>query len=206
MSYAIVVFVKTPGFSEIKTRLSKDLGEKQTLSFYKHCVEKTKQKCLELANSNNFSFYWAVAEKEAQSHLFWNDQKVLLQTGLDLGQRLHSISTQLKMLNHTGYFFMGADCPHFDIDLINEAKKYLDDATKSVAIGPCIDGGYYFFGSNNFFDELFWTNVRYSCENTLIDVIKNLTSYQIKYKLLSENFDIDNIDDYRSYINEFKND
>lgn len=203
MSFAIVVFAKTPHYSSFKTRLEVDIGFEETKRFYLHCLSKTKKKSLSCARQNGHVFYWAIAEAGAKHESIWSGENILVQEGQDLGQRLSSICDEVKSLGHQGYIFMGADCPHFDISELNLAFNYLSKGNKdSVALGPCQDGGFYFFASKIFLTKDFWKNIRLSSEYTTSDIIKKCIQLDIDVKLFAENYDIDNIHDYHKYIKE----
>lgn len=200
MSFAVVVFAKTPHYSNFKTRLEVDLGAEKTKSFYLHCLKKTKEKSLAFVKSNNLDFYWAIAEPDAINESIWSDQKVLVQSGNCLGEKLFNICNDLKELGYQGYIFMGADCPHFDPAQLEDALQYLNRNQNSIAIGPCYDGGFYFLACGLYLSIDFWKNVRYSTEFTTDDIVKSCGSANINYKFFSKNFDIDNINDFNKYI------
>ena len=64
----------------------------------------------------------------------------------DLGERmLHWFKTQLSS-DQSCAILIGADCPAIDPELVEDARRRLQD--DDVVVGPAADGGYYLIGAN----------------------------------------------------------
>ncbi len=81
MSGAIAVFVKTPGISPVKTRLAAKLGKETAEAFHLASARSVSSVVQELSQLDDIQSYYAVAEKTALKHVFWQDLPCLWQGG-----------------------------------------------------------------------------------------------------------------------------
>lgn len=164
---AIAIFVKTPGYSPLKTRLAEGIGEERALDFYKlstRCIADTLKK-----TQDAFEPYWAVAEMQAVNE--WPDFKVLWQGEGDLGNRLHKVYADL--LNRFAYVaLIGADAPQLSSKILRESLERLKD--HDFVIGPAADGGFYLFLGKKALPRSLWTSVTYSKNDTLEALLAKL--------------------------------
>ena len=71
MKIAVVVFVKTPGYSPLKTRLAADIGREAAEKFFIESVRKTEKTLMDFCDTGAVTCYWAVKEPEALNHELW---------------------------------------------------------------------------------------------------------------------------------------
>lgn len=189
MKSAIIVFVKTPEYSPIKTRLAAKLGQQHTLAFYQHALKATRAIVREVQKIHfSFDFYWAVAEKDAMSHPFWQGEKSIEQYGDDLGERLYHVYKRM-IQKYQKVYFIGADSPHLSPDIFTKAEAILEEI--DYVLGPCEDGGYYLFAGKKNLPRTAFTEVCYSTAHTCEMFSKKLKQHgNLHY--LPINFDIDN--------------
>jgi uncharacterized protein len=125
------------------------------------------------------------------------------QEGEDFGERLlNAISSELK--DHGGkpgsgdraekLIIIGADSPTIPEEFIKETLSILE--SKDLVLGPADDGGFYLIGTKESHPGIF-KSVRWSSKDTLRDVIVNLEKLSIKYALLPQWYDVDDITDIR---------
>ena len=198
MKSALAIFVKTPGFSPLKTRLASGIGTEKALEFYRLSLKATVEFASALKNLNpHLEIFWAVAEKEAMNSDFWSDFPVICQGSGTLGERLSSIYD--KLLQEFGtVFFMGADSPHLNVQKIGMNFLQFSRSENEFLLGQTDDGGFYVFGGKRKLSKENWLSIEYSSQNTYCELVKVLEKFS-PVKTLEKNFDIDYIDDLEDY-------
>ena len=172
---ALVVFVKTPGYSEIKTRLALSLGKQKAEEVYLSCVGATKavvKQSLERVPPY-LTAYWAVAEDEALSHPMWSEFETVEQGDGGLGEKLHSVYERLSK-KHDFVICIGADSPHMRSRHIIKAAELLCTKGNSFVMGRARDGGFYLFAGNKNISKDVWCSVPYGVSTTAQALIKQL--------------------------------
>lgn len=162
MKPALAIFVKTPPFSPVKTRLAATLGAADALKFYTLACAAT---AAVVADCPSLTPYWAVAEAHPEAHAAWPDFAQIWQGGGDLGARLAHVYTELQA-RHGQALLIGADAPQLTATLLECAIATLNDATHPIALGPATDGGFWLFGGSQPIPQSVWTDVRYSQRDT----------------------------------------
>lgn len=190
---AIVVFAKTPGYSQYKTRLASSIGSEATKEFYLKSILATKS-FIEIAQQKvpKLELIIAVAEAEAMNDPFWEDYNIIDQGQGSLGERQSSVYNKL-LKEFSAVFFLGTDSPHLNGgELAQEIDSFLA-STNQFLLGPASDGGYYIFGGKSAIGNETWKSVTYSSKSTfneLKSVLQKLGSIQ----LLKESFDVDDFE------------
>jgi len=196
---ALAIFVKTPGLSPIKTRLSESIGKDSAQRFYELSVKATQAVAKAVKDQAlNFEVYWAVAEPEAIQATIWSVFPKIFQGEGGLGDRLASVYDQL-ISRYQHVCFIGADSPHLTVHELNDAI----DKTKardSFVIGETFDGGFYFFGGGRPLPRELWRAVKYSSEWTSMELKTGLAKIG-DISLIGKSFDIDHGEDLDVYQN-----
>jgi len=176
MRAALAIFVKTPGFSPIKTRLAQTIGDAAAVEFHRRAcaaaaaVAQTAQRAgLPIVP------YWAVAERAALGHAEWNGLPTLWQGDGDLGARLDAVSTVLQT-RYGIVLLIGADAPQLSVALLGEALAALDDPATPFVLGPAADGGFWLFGARVPVPAQIWLSIRYSQPHTAAELSAALTA------------------------------
>lgn len=197
---AWTIFVKTPEFSEVKTRLAATVGREKALAAYEAGVRQMKDLALELTRLEGPRLpvvpIWAVAEEEARRHPRWQDFRTVSQGTGTLGQRLGFVHRQLSA-EFEGVVFLGADCPVLTPKVCLNALDRMFEADQHV-LGPTEDGGYYLFASRLDVRPEIWLEVPYSCEKTAT-VFTELLSRDHPVFWMEPLFDIDTEEDLKRY-------
>jgi len=192
----VIMFVKEPKLGFVKTRLSKDCGEKFTLDLYKCFVH-------DLINTlklSEFDFKLCAYPKLDLINKEFGDFNNFLQSNGDLGLKMkNAFQSQFK----NGYekiVLIGSDTPHISRETID--KSFLKLNTNDVILGPSLDGGYYLiaFSKQKFYDEVF-KNISWSTESVLEETLQKLHGKQV-YLLHSLN-DIDVLNDLNNFFEEY---
>lgn len=198
MKCAVAAFAKTPGLSPVKTRLAADIGNKLAEQFYRMSVEAVEEILLNVqSDSNNLIVpYWALAEIDGSKDKMWNSIPSVWTGNGDLGKRLFNVSVQMFEL-YDSVIMTGTDSPQLDPQIFFAAYSLLKTSRDKCVIGPSFDGGFYLFGSSFRISENIWTDVEYSRDDTLEQLLYRLGDAGIKYSLLEEMADADTFSDLK---------
>lgn len=187
---ALCMFVKYPEDAKVKTRLAKDIGDKEATAIYKRLL----RILIPEHENRSYKFYIAVTPegKVRKFKKLYPTGTMIKQKGDNLGE---IITHALQRLHgeHKKVILIGSDCPDVTHETITQALNALDE--NDVVIGPAMDGGYYLIGMNkyhNLFSEIDW-----SSEKVLDQTLKLATD--LKVKLLDEKRDIDTVDDAKHH-------
>lgn len=196
---AIALFVKTPGLSPIKTRLSAHIGVPNAMNFYQQAIKAIQSLMNELQKENsNLQIYFAIAEESGVNDRLWSNFPSLWQGDGSLGDRLSTVYNEL-LNKHDFVCLMGADSPHLTLDELRTAfqvttRNYLE----KFVLGETEDGGFYFFGGGLPVPHEDWSSVSYSCDTTASELRARL-GQRAEFKLLAPSFDIDTVEDLKRY-------
>lgn len=185
---AIACFVKTLGYSNVKTRLASSIGMDRANEFYRLSLGCTEKEMIEL--KSKVTPYWAVAEVNAVNEPVWQSLPVVEQGGGSLGERLNNVYQKL-LHKYDEVFLIGADSPqirwsHLELD---KALQYHD-----FAVGLCEDGGFYIFGGRKEIPREAWLNITYSEATTGASLMMELERLG-SVKRLPVQFDVDELND-----------
>ena len=175
MSTAVVIFVKTPGLSPIKTRLAAAIGPERASEFFLRSLQATEAVVTQAIQENSRLVpYWAVAEQEGLSHPLWASYQKIWQGHGTLGEKLSGVYDEL-LRTHESIIFIGGDAPIISPTHLLKAESLLAEDKSSEAeaefvLGPAHDGGFYLFGGRVAVPRSAWTNVSYSEASTTIEL------------------------------------
>lgn len=152
-------FTKTPELTPVKTRLARDVGEEVARNFFSWSVKHIANTAAQVAKSKgDLDVFWAIAEEDGVSHARWKQspfKKIWSGEGC-LGTQMHSVSNKLLDEGYDYILLTGTDIPDLTPSLIMNAVNYLENTPESCAIGPCEDGGFYLYGSNQKTQQTPW--------------------------------------------------
>lgn len=163
MSGALAIFVKTPGYSPVKSRLAAERGERYAVEWYRHAAAAVASVARVAQARYGVTAYWAVAEPDALEA--WPGLPVIAQGEGGLGARMSQVHAQL-VARHGFGLLLGADTPQLTTVLLGEAIDWLARSSPRLALGPARDGGFWLFGGNTAPPVQAWTAVRYSAADT----------------------------------------
>jgi rSAM/selenodomain-associated transferase 1 len=191
---AIAVFVKTPGLSPVKTRLAVHIGQQKAEAFHLASARSVSSVVKVLGEQRALKSYYAVAEKEAVSHPFWQDLPCVWQGEGGLGERMALIYDTL-LATHDFVILVGADIPQMTSAELLKAVDWLS-ASKSnqLAFAPSVDGGFWLFGGNCAIPHSVWTEVAYSQAETGSQFLNRINKIG-DVKILASLRDVDELDD-----------
>ena len=188
---AVVIFVKTPGLSPVKTRLGNSIGKQAAEAFHllsaasvEAVVKKTQLKL-----PCSITPYWAVAEEAALTHPAWQGFVPIHQGTGELGARLARVYQSL-LAKHAFVILLGADSPQLSPQILGQAIEGLDHS--EFVLGKADDGGFYLFGGKIPVSTGIWTQIPYSASNTS-DVLTKLLRPTGNIRELPPLFDVDTV-------------
>ncbi|QDT41844.1 hypothetical protein Pan241w_19120 [Gimesia alba] len=203
---AIVIFVKTPGYSPLKTRLAQTIGQAQAEQFHRLSAAAVAAVVQKVAQQKQVTPYWAVAEEAALTDPLWHQFATLFQGAGDLGTRLAHVNRVLSE-QHDFVIFLGADAPQLPVTYLTDAVDLLTNVTdqRQFVLGPADDGGFYLFGTPICLSQETWLNVPYSAANTAEKLLAQLEG-QGDIQRLPALTDVDTVRELQTIIQEQSDD
>lgn len=200
-SGALVIFVKTPGLTPAKTRLAAGIGRDMANQFYQHALSAISAVAKNLKKKlPDLQIYWAVAEDQGLNAEIWSEFPTLSQGNGSLGDRLSFVYNTI-LQKHSFACFIGADSPHLTTDeLYSGVLATANNLKQKFVLGETEDGGFYFFGGGMPLPQSLWQAVEYSCSKTSAQLKLNLSTFG-EVQAMTENFDIDIVEDLKKYTN-----
>lgn len=197
---AIAIFVKTPGYSPVKSRLARSVGR----NVAETCHLLSAQAVAAVAQSARLGpVYWAVAETEAGGSEFWKDLPVLLQPAGSLGTRMQAIHDEL-IRRHQRAVLLGADLPQIDRDALQTTGAWLDGENNRGMIGPADDGGFWLVGANTHLSSQQWLAPQYGGHDVLRQFL-DANGAGPDWQQLEIRTDLDRIEDVPGVIAQLRN-
>lgn len=193
----LLVFAKRPILGKVKTRLAKDLGEKNALEVYKFLLEHTAR----ISNPRN--------HQKWKTHWFWDELPISENIGSfeyllpdsfslhsqikgDLGERMEgaflNILEAKKYEQGSQIIIIGSDCLELNSDILLAAFENLE--TSDIVIGPAFDGGYYLLGMKSLKKELF-QGIEWSSNTVFSSTMEKIQSLNLSVYILPTLRDID---------------
>ena len=175
MNIAIVIFVKTPGISPLKTRLAATVGQEKAEDFYRLSLKSITSTLKEI----DITPYWAVGEIQGLNDPLWNQFNIMHTGEGNLGDRQNHVYNEL-LKTFEAVFLIGGDAPQLSQSIIEEAISQLK--SHDYVIGPATDGGYYLLGGRKEISTTVWSGTPWSHERTRETLISKLdsTPYQLE--------------------------
>ncbi len=189
MKSALIIFVRNPVLSKVKTRLAATIGNEKTLLVYKHLLQHTKS-ITQLVPSTKFVFYADYLNEDD----VWDGYEKKLQSGKDLGARMKHAFDEVFQLGFEHVCIIGSDCYELTHLIIAEAFENLQ--TFKTVIGPANDGGYYLLGMQYPFKDVF-SDIEWSTKNVFADTINKINTQHLTCNVLASLNDIDDEKDLR---------
>ncbi|MDO8289954.1 MAG: TIGR04282 family arsenosugar biosynthesis glycosyltransferase [Parvibaculum sp.] len=187
----LVVMVKHPELGRVKTRLAKGLGAVAAARFYRQTTDDVLRR---VGDDPRWQTAVAVApDRAVHERVFARyGLPVLAQGTGDLGVRMGRLMRDLPV---GPVVIVGSDIPDISAAHIAEAFKAL--GRHEAVFGPADDGGYWLVGLRRRprIVDIF-NDVRWSCEHTLDDTLRNVARAGLSVAMLGVLSDIDTRDDY----------
>ncbi len=198
---AVAAFVKTLGYSPLKTRLAAGVGRSRADRFYELAVAAIETTLLSI-QAQGVAVYWAVAERDATDDPRWSRLPRVSQGNGSLNERLNRVTDSLHD-RHSSVLVIGADSPQLTPEELLAAAEYLTrrPPRRTHVIGKTYDGGFYLFGSNYRVDPTAWHNAQLGHENAAESLLRGLDP-KLPTIELPRRVDADSAPDLRSLRHE----
>jgi rSAM/selenodomain-associated transferase 1 len=201
-SRKILVFVKAPVKGQVKTRLSKELGDSFVLELYKQFVKDVVEKAIEV-ETTTLCFY-PLEHKDKISGFLGHGFPMVVQTGDDIGERMANAFKEEFRSGTQSVILTGTDIPDISPEIFTEAFAAL--SKNDAVIAPSMDGGYYLIGFNApFFNPDIFKNISWSTDTVFDDTIRIMKKQNLKYHVLPIWNDIDTFEDFSNLLKSLKN-
>lgn len=187
VSDALVVFAKQPDPKNTKTRLSPMLSQADATRLYACFLEDTLAAARQIRGVELILAYDPPAA-EAYFASLAPDFRGMLQTGAELGERMHRVLAALFTQGYRRVVLVGSDLPHLPAKTIRQGFHSLRQGAE-VVLGPSADGGYYMVGLSQPQPKLF--DLPMSTPQVLCQTLERIERLGLRLSLLPENFDVD---------------
>jgi len=190
--------MKYPEAGQVKTRLSREIGEIITVELYRNFVLDMLSTVEKLGVDLWMCFYPNNSQEKLMKWLS-KQHCYIPQKGEDLGQRMKNGFIQAFARGYRRVIIIGSDIPDLPGAFINDAFSSLN--TNDVVIGPAFDGGYYLIGFRHdaFLPEAF-EGINWSTDTVFRETTNILKKAERKMYLLPEWSDIDTLVDVKNLV------
>ncbi|QNL21875.1 TIGR04282 family arsenosugar biosynthesis glycosyltransferase [Hyphobacterium sp. CCMP332] len=182
---ALIVFLRKPEISKVKTRLARKIGDEKAMAIYNILVEKTYQESKNL-NVDVLPFY----TPEIPDSIPWINANSQIQKGDDLGECMRNAFEYVFAQGYKKAVIIGSDCFSLRHDILEKAFEELNE--NDFIIGPSEDGGYYLLGMKENNPDIF-ENIAWSREDVYAKTIEKIKGQKVK--ILDKLNDIDTFED-----------
>lgn len=194
---AVIIFLKSPEYGKVKTRLAKSTNRNFALRIY---IELLKVTLNTVSNLKDVDLYFYGTNQNC--HNIINDVVnreffFAVQKGNNLGEKMANAFNEVFEKGNERVLIVGTDVPDISSIQIKSAFKTLEK--RDVVLYPSNDGGYSLLGMNGYYPELF-NNIEWSTERVLSDTLKKINRKRWSYELKEILMDIDNFEDLQLWI------
>lgn len=190
----LIIFIKYPQAGFVKTRLAKEIGKVKAGLVYRLFVEtilaRTKDKSFK-----RIIFYTPTHKRKDVQEWLGSNLYLYPQKGRDLGEKLSGAFEFAFKNGAKRVVVIGTDSPTLNKKVIRAAFERL--RTTPCVLGPSFDGGYYLLGLASFYRQIF-QHIEWGSDKVFRQTLESLKKLKIKFSLLDEDLDIDNINDLMS--------
>jgi glycosyltransferase A (GT-A) superfamily protein (DUF2064 family) len=165
VSGGVAIFVKTPGYSVVKSRLAATVGDGTARAWHLRAAATVAAVATAAAAAVGAAVYFAVAEAEALAADEWKELPCLPQGEGELGARMGRVHAELVQRHGHGVL-LGADAPQLAVGTLGEALAWCAGSAPRQALGPAHDGGFWLYAGNRTVPLATWEAVAYSRSDT----------------------------------------
>lgn len=188
----LIIFTKNPEIGKVKTRLAQSVGEDKALSVYQKLLWHTHESVTDLTMDKCIAYSDYINQQDIWEHDKFNK---CLQSGSDLGSRMHNVFVDNFRNSYDRICLIGSDIFELTPSIIEQAFRDLHN--HDLVIGPATDGGYYLIGMNYPLPELF-ANIPWGTGQVLDKTLYQAGKQSMRIAQLPTLNDIDTIEDIRN--------
>jgi rSAM/selenodomain-associated transferase 1 len=182
----VIVFARAPLAGRVKTRLIPRLGAAGAARLHARLIRNAIQLALE-AKCGAVELHTTARHTSLRTL----GVKVRLQTGRDLGERMHN-ALRVALRRHRHAIIIGADAPALTVADLRGARRLLQST--ELVLAPAEDGGYALIGARRVSLRIF-TDVEWGSPSVLGQTLRNVSETGLRYRLLRTLWDLDRPED-----------
>ena len=192
----VLLFVKFPDETGVKTRLAKDIGPDFVQTLYRNFVLDLLETLAKVKWPIIINFH-PPESGDAISSWLGKNYLYAPQNGADLGERMKNAFKDAFAAGFSKAVIIGSDMPDLALSVLSEAFSALD--SDDVVIGPAVDGGYYLMGFRQpcFLPKVF-EGISWGTDSVFKDTMTILGKKKCQVNILHELRDVDTVDDLRA--------
>jgi len=146
---ALLLFARLPRLGQVKTRLTPRFSLEEALALHRALLIDSLvllRRCGESAGAECRLYLSEAGELDSEIAASMNSAVLRVQSGADLGDRLHHAFQECLTDDFREIVVLGSDSPHLPAAYVVRA---FDELGKSeMVVGPARDGGYYLLGAS----------------------------------------------------------
>jgi hypothetical protein len=143
------------------------------------------------AKTTSHSLYESCITSGSSQNDLLTNFTLIIQKGIDLGERLISVFEQLFSSGYDSVTIIGSDSPNLPVAFIQKSLNNLKKSNVDVTLGPCKDGGYYLIGLKALYGDIF-KEISWSKSSVFDETIDKIKKLGLGVSVLPEWYDIDN--------------
>jgi uncharacterized protein len=191
----LLVFTRYPEPGQTKTRLIPALGEAGAAELQRHMTEHVLNTARRFGRADIEA---VVTGAEIGTFQEWLGSRIAysMQSGADLGERMHRAFERAFSANVDQAVLIGTDCPELDSETLDAAYDAL--TRHDVVLGPATDGGYYLIGlRRDAFPKAhaLFSGMTWSTATVLAETLERAASAELSVRLLVPLDDVDRPED-----------
>lgn len=196
---ALIVFARTPEPGRVKTRLGTTIGTLSATRLYEafvadslHSFETLKipVRLYVTGSSDYFPQEWHLPSVD-----------VFIQSGDGLGTRMQHAFAESFAAGYESLVIVGTDFPTLPVEFLDAAFTHVTQRPPCVAIGPCVDGGYYALGLNHLYPTLF-DSISFGRSDVFSESVERVSRTTAELVILPEWYDVDDEEGLNNLISE----
>jgi rSAM/selenodomain-associated transferase 1 len=188
----LIVFLKAPRASFVKTRIAKTLGPENASIIYRALADDLLANLIPEKGFEIIVMFWPPDGSKEIEQWLENKFKLQVQAEGNLGKKISSAFSDALNKNYKNVIIIGSDLPYLNAEDIHGAFNDLE--TTDLLLGPSSDGGYYLIGLKKPCPPLF-EDINWSTPQVLPQTLSRAKKAGLSFKLLPEKRDIDNYED-----------
>jgi len=198
----VVAVAKHPVAGQVKTRMATTLGAETARELYRCALADTVDLLRALEEVHPVLSY---APDTVDAHAYFSslapDVTLVVQQGVDLGERLLHTFRTLYAKKFAPVVLIGSDTPSLPRSYVEQALALLDQADTDAVLGPAADGGYYLLGMRVPLAPLF-QDICWSTEVVAQQTRARAVEHMLCLKEVPVWYDLDTAEDLRELYRE----
>jgi len=196
--WAVVVFARPIRPESVKTRLAPVLGPETTAALYSCFLSDTVSEMFRLQEYRppiEVLLAWESPPAESENPLpEASAVSGFLQVQGNLGARIQAAFAEVFQRGFARAAIIGSDMPLLEAQRVYEGLSALEEC--DLALGPCLDGGYYLIAAGALYPALF-EGIEWGTEKVLQQTLHAAQQEGLRFHLLAPGYDVDSLEDLR---------